>query len=382
MLIPLWLVMVFVFGVAVGSFLNVCIARLPLEKSILWPGSRCGHCLQPIRWYDNLPLLSYLWLRGRCRVCRQRFSVRYFLVELITGLGFVGLFCLEVVLNVHDWTVPFRSPFNIEMGVFPYQWWVAFGFHAVLFSLLLAVSVCDLVSWEIPLQLPVAGTVIGLVGSVVLAWPWPYTGEQALAPVAAAAKAGAAPRGWWALPPGVGPRAALYPWPVWGPPPRWLEPGSWQMGLATGLAGALAGTLVLRAVAFLFGKGLGKEALGLGDADMMMMAGSFVGWQPVLVAFLVSPLLGVFFGVFRVLVFRSHSLPFGPSLAAGVLFVLLCWRWIGPHVQILFFWPEVLAAFAVLAGVFMLVSSFVVRMLWQVTGVAEETKDDAADHHR
>src|ERR1700680_4715959 len=86
-----------------GSFLNVSIARLPLEKSLLWPNSRCGACLQPIRWYDNLPIISYLWLRGRCRTCGQSYSVLYLLVELGTALGFVALFWLEVIDNVHHW---------------------------------------------------------------------------------------------------------------------------------------------------------------------------------------------------------------------------------------------------------------------------------------
>ena len=66
---------VFVIGAIVGSFLNVCVARLPFEKSILWPGSRCGRCFQPIRCYDNIPLLGYWLLRGRCRTCGQPFSV-------------------------------------------------------------------------------------------------------------------------------------------------------------------------------------------------------------------------------------------------------------------------------------------------------------------
>src|SRR5256885_4706602 len=109
MLIPYWLAVVFVLGLAVGSFLNVCIGRLPLEKSILWPGSRCGHCLQRIRWYHNLPLLSYLWLRGRCRTCGAKFSSRYFIVELLTGLGFLGLFFAEVVCNIHDWPIRNRA---------------------------------------------------------------------------------------------------------------------------------------------------------------------------------------------------------------------------------------------------------------------------------
>src|SRR5579871_6075873 len=90
-----------VFGAIVGSFLNVCIYRIPREKSILWPGSHCGRCLQPIRWYDNVPLLSYWILRGRCRNCGASYSMRYFLVELLTGAAFAGLFYLEAMRNVH-----------------------------------------------------------------------------------------------------------------------------------------------------------------------------------------------------------------------------------------------------------------------------------------
>src|SRR2546421_8454357 len=91
-----WLVMAFILGAAIGSFVNVAVARLPVEKSLIWPGSRCGRCFQAVRWQDNLPLVSYLWLRGRCRSCGERFSSRYFWVELATALGFTGLFYCEV----------------------------------------------------------------------------------------------------------------------------------------------------------------------------------------------------------------------------------------------------------------------------------------------
>src|SRR5437879_3802577 len=101
MVLGVELLAMFVLGAVVGSFLNVCIYRLPLEKSLLWPGSRCGHCQQPIRWYDNIPLLSYWWLRGRCRTCGQTFSPRYFLIELLTAASFAGLCYLEVEKNVH-----------------------------------------------------------------------------------------------------------------------------------------------------------------------------------------------------------------------------------------------------------------------------------------
>lgn len=84
-------VIVFALGAAIGSFLNVCIYRLPLGESIAWPGSRCPSCQAPIRPLENIPLLSYLILRGRCRHCRKPISWRYPLVEALNGLGYVLL---------------------------------------------------------------------------------------------------------------------------------------------------------------------------------------------------------------------------------------------------------------------------------------------------
>ena len=79
-------VILFVYGIVVGSFLNVCIYRLPLEKSIIRPRSSCPGCGYHLAWYDNIPLLSWLWLRGRCRGCAQSISITYPLVELASGL--------------------------------------------------------------------------------------------------------------------------------------------------------------------------------------------------------------------------------------------------------------------------------------------------------
>src|SRR5262249_4997518 len=279
------------------SFLNVLIARLPLEKSIIWPGSRCGKCQTPIRWYDNLPLVSYLWLRGKCRACGQRFSIRYFLVEFTCALGFAGLFYAEIVRNVHGWPGALQN-WGVGVGIFPFpaSWAVGFLYHALLFSLLLAAAVCDLDWREIPLGITVPGTIIGLAGAVLLPWPWPWTPAQAT-PVA---------------PPQVDPALAsrlgtilegIYAWPPRGPLPEGLAPGgNWPTGLGTGLAGALVGTFMLRLVGFLFGKGLGKEALGLGDADLMMMAGAFLGWQIVVVGFFMGGCLALVVGVYQVIV--------------------------------------------------------------------------------
>jgi leader peptidase (prepilin peptidase)/N-methyltransferase len=93
----------FVFGAAIGSFLNVCIFRLPAKTSIIKPDSRCPHCLHPLRFYDNIPLLSFIFLRGKCRDCGGVISWRYPLVELITAL-FALLLFLKFGLTLNFFT--------------------------------------------------------------------------------------------------------------------------------------------------------------------------------------------------------------------------------------------------------------------------------------
>jgi leader peptidase (prepilin peptidase)/N-methyltransferase len=82
------LILAVVLGLLWGSFANVCIYRLPADKSVVAPGSHCGSCGKPVRWYDNVPILSYLWLRGKCRDCGTHFSARYLLVEAVTAALF------------------------------------------------------------------------------------------------------------------------------------------------------------------------------------------------------------------------------------------------------------------------------------------------------
>ncbi len=88
----MWYIVSVILGAVVGSFLNVCIFRLPKEESIVWPGSHCPHCKKPIKSYDNIPLVSYLLLNGRCRYCEKSISIQYPLVEVITALGSLILF--------------------------------------------------------------------------------------------------------------------------------------------------------------------------------------------------------------------------------------------------------------------------------------------------
>ncbi len=322
----IWLVGVFVLGVCAGGIINYCFYRLPLEKSLLWPGPRCGHCLQPIRWYDSVPLVGYGLLRGRCRTCGQRIPLRHLAVELGTGLMFVGLFYLEIGRNLL--ALPYLQARQVEVaaGDIPSSAWILFACHAVLMSFLLLTSLCDLDDMAIPLPITISGTLLGLTCGALFAWPFPDSG-QALPPVR-----GMVPP---SLPPG------LYPWPVWYPLPEWLPSGSWQLGLATSLAGALAGMLVMRIVRFTFGVTRGIEALGIGDADLMMMAGSFVGWQPILLSCFVAAFPGLLFGLVQLIRRGNQALPFGPSLALGVLLTLWLWPYLGDSdaLRMVFFDP-------------------------------------------
>lgn len=345
--------MVFVLGAIIGSFLNVCIARLPLEKSLLWPkGSRCGACCRPVRARDNIPLISYWVLRGRCRDCGARFSIRYFFVELLTALGFVSLFYFIAVDNVHR--LPALPP--LPWAAVPDMTvWVYFAHHATLFSFLMIVAVCDLDQREIPLSVTLTGTLVGLAFAALFPWPWPHAGvaPRVLAP---------AGRTWIEQTILSQPSIGLYPWPFWWPLPEWFGlGGDWQTGLAVALVGALAGTILLRLVRFIFSTGLGVESLGLGDADLMMMAGAFLGWQPVVVAFFIAPVPALVFAVVLLVGWREIAIPFGPSLGLALMVVCLNWATIGPAIHILAWHAPFLLMLTGVGAVLMLVGSLVAR---------------------
>jgi leader peptidase (prepilin peptidase)/N-methyltransferase len=115
-------------------------------------------------------------------------------------------------------------------------------------------------------------------------------------------------------------------------------------------------------VRFVFGIGRGKEGLGVGDADLMMMGGSFLGWQPIVIAFFVSVFPALLIGVVQLVVRGRQELAFGPSLALGVLLTLLTWRWIGPEVQLLFFDGWLLGLLAVVGVFFLFLASLLIRL--------------------
>jgi leader peptidase (prepilin peptidase)/N-methyltransferase len=233
------IVFMFLLGSIIGSFLNVCIVRIPEEFSIVLPASRCPKCETPIHWYDNVPVFAWFWLGGKCRACHAPISPMYPLVEAATGLLFVACF--------------------LKFGVSPNTAkWLVFT------SLLIVLTITDLRVRMLPDLVNWPGFVLGLLFSAV-------------------------------VPPDDGTAA----WLSWSllrrlPTPRLL-------GLLDGLLGALFGSLLLWGVAALYKTVRGREGMGFGDVKMMAMVGAFLGVRGAFLTILLGTLLGSLVGAGTIL---------------------------------------------------------------------------------
>jgi len=141
-------VVVFILGLLIGSFLNVCIYRLPRQESIVFPASHCTACQKPIRPYDNIPLVSFLFLRGRCRSCRAPISWRYPLIELLHGLGYLSIL--------------YQFGYSVQTLI-----------YALFFSSLVVVTFIDLSHQIVPDVITLPGMVLGLVAASTVLPPGP-----------------------------------------------------------------------------------------------------------------------------------------------------------------------------------------------------------------
>ncbi len=150
-----WLISVAVYGGCIGSFLNVVIYRLPEGKSLVTPGSRCPSCGHGLAWYDNVPVLAWLWLRGRCRYCKTSISIQYPLVEALTGLMFAGLFAVYYMTDLR-WE--FSTPDHGFQGT-----WQIYVVHAVLLAGLIASTIIDAKLFIIPRQIPWLLTAVAMI---------------------------------------------------------------------------------------------------------------------------------------------------------------------------------------------------------------------------
>jgi leader peptidase (prepilin peptidase)/N-methyltransferase len=258
-----------VLGAIIGSFLNVVIHRVPLEQSVVFPNSRCPSCSTVIAFYDNIPVASYLLLKGRCRSCQTHISVRYPAVELLTALLFLA--------------VVWRD------GVSP----VLF-FDLIFVSAIVALIFIDAEHMILPNVITYPGIVFALIARVAIPFLMgrPYFDD---------------------LPSLI--NGPLADWPIW----------------AASLGGAVLGALIgggsLWLMGWIWEKLRGVEAMGLGDVKMMFMVGAYLGWRLTILTIFMGVLSGSIIGIALMARQKERNmqmlLPFGIFLGIGAIAALL-----------------------------------------------------------
>jgi len=250
-------------GLVTGSFLNVCIRRLPRGQSVIFPGSHCPVCLAAIKPYDNLPVLSYLLLRGRCRACGAPISPLYPLVELLTGLLFLACWLrFGLTLETLKW--------------------------AIFAALVIALVFTDLRERILPDALNFTGLAIGLILSAIV----PLRDGTS---------------NWLLV------RTAGLPLP------------RWAVSLGDALLGLAVGAGILWMVAEGYFRLRHREGMGMGDIKMIAMVGAFLGVKRTLVTILAGSLLGSLIGGLAILLWHKatdYELPFGTFLGAGAMIAI------------------------------------------------------------
>ena len=234
---------IFLLGLAFGSFLNVCIYRLPRHLSVVQPGSACPKCRNPIGFYDNVPILSWLILRGRCRCCKAHISPRYLVVELLTGAIFLACYV----------------QFGVTLATLKY---CTFGF------LLLGLIFTDAETHLLPDKMTLSGLGLGLLFSLVV--PVNDLASQFL--------------------------PSLFSLPV-------SSDISWHLlSLADALLGAAVGASFIYGAGAIYLRARGVEGMGFGDVKLMAMVGAFLGMKLTIFTLFAGSIAGSLFGLSTVLV--------------------------------------------------------------------------------
>jgi len=369
----IWFVFIFAFGCCIGSFLNVVIYRLPRDGSLVNPPSACPACGGNIRFYDNIPLVSWLLLGRKCRYCKAPISPRYFVIELLTGLVFTGLFILY-----------FRTDLRPTLPLFLQGGWFIYLLHIILLAAFIAASAIDLELWVIPVAICWFVTATGLIASALGAYIidpavirryflLPSTSTIFLKEVTVASLAVGAAIGLAIscvlLATGVIKRSYesadaqdstdqqqksaepqfnhrleickeilfLLPILICSLAAYWITRKiptvrSWWLdfsqvpaiaGLLGSLFGYFVGCGVVWATRILGTLVFGKEAMGLGDVHLMGAAGAVIGAGSVVVAFFIAPFFGLAWAGFQMFFKKTRQIPYGPFLSLGVFVVMI-----------------------------------------------------------
>jgi leader peptidase (prepilin peptidase)/N-methyltransferase len=355
--LPVWMLVPFLFalGAIVGSFLNVCVYRLP-KKEGLWESlqllwnepSHCRRCHTAIRWHDNVPIFGWLALRGRCRTCRAWISPRYPTIELLNALLFVLLYWAEIGFG---FSVPLdESCLNTNLGpqvipglgpLSPTTFaLIRYAYHLVLIDALLVASLIDIDLRIIPDGVTVPAMIFAIVGAFAV-------GRMNLVPV------------WFQS-------VSLF---VSDPPaaPAWVFAHPHLHGLACSLAGLAVGWSMVWVVRFLGQWALKREAMGFGDVILMGMIGSFIGWQPTVIVFFAAPPIALCVYVLMLFVKREQVIPYGPYLSLGTLATFLFWQILWPAWERIFAVGPILIPIAavgvVVLGLFLYMATLIKRLL-------------------
>jgi leader peptidase (prepilin peptidase)/N-methyltransferase len=283
----------FVVGLLFGSFLNVCISRLPRRESIVRPRSHCPQCGTAIRWYDNIPLLSWILLRGRCRDCNQTIPWRYPLVELATGLWFA--------IVVFEVTASSLVGLYVQLSA---EWWaihILTGLGLIILGfLLIGLMVMDWRTMILPDSFTLGGIAIALflVCSQAI-FLGPKEDEVILTKhhIQLTSPGGVVDHGNLFL---TGPESLIF-------------------GRIAAICGA---ALVLLLIRWIYRAARHREGMGLGDVKLLAMIAAFLGFWPAILALFLGTLVAAVYGI--VLLARnkagaSSKLAFGSFLCIGGL---------------------------------------------------------------
>lgn len=252
-------IIIFIFGSIVGSFLNVCIQRMPKLESVVWPRSHCPKCKKRIPGYDNIPFISYILLKGRCRSCKEKISLRYPLVELLTALLMLALF----------------NRFGLNYNFFLYM--------VMLWGLIIATFV-DIPHRIIPDEVSVGGMIIGFIMVSVIGFtlgPLKFNFSPMMQSLLGIITGG----------------GIIY---------------------LTGVLFDLVYFKLLKRPA-INGE---TESMGGGDVKLLAMIGAFMGWKMALLAFFLAPFLGIVIGIVNLVTKKDHTMPYGPFLSIAALLSL------------------------------------------------------------